>query len=638
MKSKTSYFSRTLFLNTLKRFWPLFAAYPLVWLLAVPLSLNANLRWVTEVDSDLVFSLASSVMTTAAYAGPFICAGFAVLFAMASFNCFYNSRSVSMVCSLPVKREGLFLSLFTPGLFVMLFSNLLVFGTTLAVISSHGISITASYGVNLTSYLLQCLAIVSLQAVFFSGFAALCAMLTGHILVLPLVYVLLNFAVVVVFSVIYGILGHFVFGMNTGNYIGLGIATVFSPLFHMLASGGVEGIWQAHGQNNAVLTGFEYTGWNYLIGCAVVGLLFALLAMLLLKRRRMEASGDVVAIRLLKPVFKYCLCIGCALVIGLLSYVSFFADRTQASGNLSSALTLLGCMVIGAFIGYFAAEMLIRKAFRVFAPHKWIGLGISVFALAAFILSCEFDLTGFEKRVPSANQVESIDFNTAGYFSVLESPEDVEKIIELHSSIVSHKDMYEANIDGGNAYTALHLNYRLRDGSTLTRDYNITSVPGDDLEQLSGILNSPGVILKRNAPDFPVTENSVSDAYVSYFDPADKTYKDRSIRNSVAFELYRDCILPDLKAGTAGLVSILPENDGLDDFLLACSVTIEFAHKTETGAYSYQRISVTPTLDSLNFNKWLKENGIELYTVKEASEAYPYASDKPAETVMKSAY
>ena len=59
-------------------------------------------------------------------------------------------------------------------------------------------------------------------------------------------------------------------------------------------------------------------GWGYLGILAGVGVVFAVCAYLLLQHREMERSGDVIAVRQLRPAALYGFTIGCALVIGVL--------------------------------------------------------------------------------------------------------------------------------------------------------------------------------------------------------------------------------------------------------------------------------------------------------------------------------
>ena len=53
MKSKTSFFSRTLFLSQLKRFWPIYAAYLAAVTVALPVALNAQLGGTAENGANI---------------------------------------------------------------------------------------------------------------------------------------------------------------------------------------------------------------------------------------------------------------------------------------------------------------------------------------------------------------------------------------------------------------------------------------------------------------------------------------------------------------------------------------------------------------------------------------------------------
>ena len=48
---------------------------------------------------------------------------------------------------------------------------------------------------------------------------------------------------------------------------------------------------------------------------AAFGLVLAALALLLFRRRAMERAGDAVAFDVLKPLFRFCMALGCAIVL-----------------------------------------------------------------------------------------------------------------------------------------------------------------------------------------------------------------------------------------------------------------------------------------------------------------------------------
>ena len=194
MKSKTSYFNLALFSNLLKRYWPIFAGYFVVWLIILPIALTNMIQYwqqmPLEYGSDiriLVPNIGQQVLSVGLYGGVIMSGVFGMLISMAAFSSLYNARSVSMMCSLPIKREGIFLSVFTSGLFAMFAINLIIFLITLGVEAAFGVLAMGS------GYALQWLAMVCMLNLFFFGFASLVASFTGHILVLPVIYIILNF-------------------------------------------------------------------------------------------------------------------------------------------------------------------------------------------------------------------------------------------------------------------------------------------------------------------------------------------------------------------------------------------------------------------------------------------------------------
>ena len=131
MLSKTSfceYFNRTLFRKNMMRFWPLWAAPSFIGAL-IPLAyLTQLLRW---SDRDLLsaLNLTSAYYEVIAYALPILSLCYAVLVALAVWSYLFNSRSTGMMHTLPIRREGLFLTGVLSGLTMMLIPYVVTGGT-----------------------------------------------------------------------------------------------------------------------------------------------------------------------------------------------------------------------------------------------------------------------------------------------------------------------------------------------------------------------------------------------------------------------------------------------------------------------------------------------------------------------------
>ena len=133
---------------------------------------------------------------------------------------------------------------------------------------------------------------------------------------------------------------------------------------------------------------------------AAAGVVLAVLALMVYRYRHVESAGDVVSIALVRPVFKY----GVALCAGLCFGTWTAAFFGWVDNTLSLSLTL--CVLFWAAAGYFAAEMLLKKSFRVL--RAWKGGVVTVAALAVLCACCAFDVFGVVNRVPDAQDVAAL--------------------------------------------------------------------------------------------------------------------------------------------------------------------------------------------------------------------------------------
>jgi len=589
-----------------RRFWPLWAAYLAIWTVLMPVAIasQASQRWMApafEINQGYVFQ-AATVM-----AG-ILGAIFAVLTAMAVFSFLYSSRSVGAMASLPVRRSGLFWSAYLAGLACLLACHVLTFLLSLAAEAACGLLNPAG--------LLTWLGGSCMVLVFFYGFATLCAMLTGHILILPAVYFLLNLVVWVVEEMVRYLLGKILYGMVSTACV----LTPLSPVVQLLSLT-PESVRDGEG----VLTGYAFGHWGLLAAYCAAGIGMTLLALALLRRRRMETAGDVVAVAPLKPVFKYCLAGGCALVLA--SILESILPAYAGGSALSAFLLMLLFLLLGGFVGYFAAEMLMKKTFRVFRA-SWQGYVVFAAAVLVLAFACERDLFGFERRVPEAAAVERVSlYGVVGYSELCE-PENVARTLEIHRRVVEKKDLYErraAEYDYENYETVrLSLSEWGADGRPLERRYTLyfteaeLSDPAGDYSALMALCNSREAILSRKQLSVPVEEKNIYAAGVSFWDGERDQYLELTAEE--AYALYWDCILPDLEEQTLGRVWLVADQDYRDH---ACQAEIGIelhaaavnVNGREEVGYTY--FHTTPTSWSRRTNAWLAEHGVPLHTVGE---------------------
>ena len=540
MRSGTSFFNGTLYRKAFFRFWPIWAIYGAQWLLLIPLPFLATaLRRDGYGLSDLVY-IPDSLVFGAASA---LVAG--VVCAMAVFSYLYSSRSACMMHALPVRREALFCSNYLAGLSFLLLPHLAVYIFTIAVEASLN---CLDLG-GLTAWLLC----QSGMCLFFYSFAVFCAMFTGNLVALPLFYGILNFLVYLMVNLVEQVCRMFLCGFNRFP----------SP------------VWQAAAWLTPWLRLSDAVQYGYFNGSdtrgmrdpsavavyAAAGVVFALAALLVYRVRHIETAGDVVSVKVVRPVFKY----GFAFCTGLTGGLATCGILYQDSG-----LALTVWVVFWGIVGYFAAEMLLKKSFRVL--KAWKGGAALGAVLLLLCLSVNLDWYGFESRVPAAGQVESVDIyglDSAPYDGAhgsltLTDPEDIQLVTQLHQMAIQAEPETDAsaNAAGADSYLYLYLTYHLADGTTLRRDYDSLPLYEEDL-------NTEGT-LTALANQFLSDQDNVAQMYgfeemeegrlveaylVSVWNTGTQAYEDVYIDGS-AQELW-DAMKQDFEEDTIGVRYLL---------------------------------------------------------------------------------
>lgn len=487
MRSGTSYFNSTLYRKTMLRFWPLWAAYGLMWLFMVPFNLLNNyfsLRGapITSVQlANNLMEVARDIPSTLQF-GVFVACCYGVLCAMAVFGYLYNNRSACMMHALPLRRETLFGTQYLAGLSFALLPHLVVAGITLA--AELPLVPQKGWGTSLASLGIWLL-VQSGVSLFFFSFASFCAMFTGHILALPVFYGVLNLLVYVLDVLIRRLLNDFFFGFSV--YYGgdtVRLPEIFTPIWSLSEAARWEvDLITVDGVSQTTNT-YSLQSPGMVAAYAAAGVVLAVLALLVYRQRQVESAGDVVSVRLVRPIFKYGVTFCSGLCLGMFT-TAFFGWRSR--------LALAVCVVVWAVIGCFAAQMLLSKSFRVL--KYWKGAAVSCGVMALLCAACFTDVLGVTAWVPQTNDVVSVTVDcriTYPYDSGRSTLVDVtdrqqiEKVVALHRAIVDHRDTVDSSssrYQSGDDYTYLEVVYTLADGSVVERSYMDIPIQKDDLNQ-----------------------------------------------------------------------------------------------------------------------------------------------------------
>lgn len=559
MKSSRLSFNTSIARNTLHRCWPLWAAYLGFLLVTFPMPLLSEIRTARGRSGVSLLYVCREQIAQMAVFQALAGMAVAVLTVMLLFGYLYNSRGNTLMNSLPIRRESLFLTLYLTGLIPMLLCELLVMGLTMLL--------TAAYDIG-TVWFLRWFACAALGLLAFYGFALLCAMLTGNILVLPAVYVVLNLTVIGFETCIRELLSNLVYGMTPGA---LRLSFLSPPV--------------KISDDLKVVTSYPETvsmeGLGTLAVYAAVGVMFALLALLLYRKRRMESVSDFVAIPVLKPVFRVCMGFGGAFLFAAVIFENFFKNSVSGS---AAAWVMAVLLVIGACLGWLIAEMMIRRTVRAFPlPRK--GLVLICLICVLTVIAAETDVTGFEKRVPDPDKVDHVEFC---YDSEFSDPENIRLVTELHRELVRDKQIYDSKSEdymrlGEKAYRLnaqgeqeadlwmdywVPISYVMQNGRELQRVYTIVfnahdvDRPDSTMGKILNLLNSREGIRSRMQTTVPMEERYVNYAVINRegLNGMENSYR---LSPQETVELWNLAMLPDAEEGNLSLYTIVDTEENM---------------------------------------------------------------------------
>ena len=513
MQSKTSFFNRTLFRKNLSRYWPLWGFASFVGFLA-PAALLVRVIQSGET-SVAPLRVREIYYYLVADAVPIVSIAYAILCAMAVWSYLYNARSVGMMHSLPIRREGLFLTNLLSGLAMMAIPYLVAGGLGTLLFACCG-------GFDAWGTLVTVLAVIA-QSVTFFGLATFCAFLTGNIFALPVLYFLLNFLAPLGDWLCNLFARGFLFGF-TADYSGT--VDFLCPMVYLTqrlyVNSEYETVRDSALEYQNRLTSVTLENAWLIAAYAAAGLVFLALAYLLYRRRESERAGDVVAVRVFRPVFRFGVAALSALLGGRLLYALLW-ESFQA-GDTFTPVPLAICLIVAGLIGYYAASMLLAKSLRVFRGSA-VGALCLVAACVAFCAGMRYDLFGIERRIPDQNEIAQLEIYLARntyYLTPEDQPELLSGAQDLQRTLIAQKDLIRSNYEtyrhGGSssdpdASTNIRYIYTLKNGATVERFYTVSfarsdlSVPGSYANAMDAYVNSPALRqarLRWGDPEFHV--------------------------------------------------------------------------------------------------------------------------------------
>ena len=483
MPRKTSFCNAALLRSDIKRYWPLLFLYVAVWVVILPMQILSASRECDGVADGIMTVLQMrqhNVIIRSMPASVVMSLLFGCFAAMAVWSYLMSGRTVGLMHALPVTRTQAFFSHVLSALGALTAGNVLIF--LLTALCSAGFSYVdwAALG----TWLL----LTELMALFFFALGSLCAMVTGWLLAVPVLYGAMNVIALLLYAVISTMTQMFYFGYSSSDIPEfITWLTPVGRIWDAVANGSAQPIEvqfrEPIGTQSYHRFQLPASAFSTCIIYAAVGIALLALVWWLYKKRPSETAGDAMSFRWLQPIARWSIGLCGGLGLGLfLNYVILG----------SSFAGLLICQLVMGVICFFAAQMLLKKKFRIFTSRWWVETLALVLTLLAVTLCIRLDITGYQHRVPDAEDVTSVRFSASYADFTTDDPAAVESVISLHRAILEQYDETGERLEnqtyldteGGPTTCYVRVDYQLRNGTSLRREWSVSIVNGSDIHRL----------------------------------------------------------------------------------------------------------------------------------------------------------
>uniref|UniRef100_UPI004056139E hypothetical protein n=1 Tax=Agathobacter sp. TaxID=2021311 RepID=UPI004056139E len=451
MKLKTSFFNKGIFWKNVTLYWPIWAGYTLILLIALPgvLWVESN-SWAYEEklsERDMLSIL--GMFTNSMFVFVIIIAVMALITGCALFSYLFNARTANMIHALPTDRNQLFGTNVISGLAFLIVPQILTFAVAVLYCLNRGIGHL--------EYLVMWLFMSMVTAFVAYSIVTFCSFLTGQNITMVCFVALMNvfsFGVGILVSMVYEV---FAFGV-IGTIIPESVMVWCSPLASFFQLGAYPRY------EMETYSGMYVTGQKVMLVYSIIALILYAAAWMLYKKRHIEHAGDLLTVRFLKPVFRWGVGFFGALTITPFIYMVFL--------SMGKAMPLFVFAILFAAIGmlcYWIADMLIKKTFKVFKKKYMVQWGIFCIFLIAGFGGIYLSTNIYETTLPYQKEVA---YATMRYgYSCKFDKEELNKVFAVHEAIIENREMFEQIGKEGtyieNGYDYVQIEYFAEDGSII---------------------------------------------------------------------------------------------------------------------------------------------------------------------------
>ncbi len=436
----TRLFNKALICNNLKRFWWVSLLYTIGLFLLSPLLVLTNMgnEYVTTIEFDNIFDGT-------------ICFLFIVpvFLAVIVFRYMQNPKSMVTVHAMPYNRLDLYVNNIISGLILLVVPILLntALLSYIELFVTNGILFEAGI-------IMKYLWISLLVSITLFSITVAVGMVTGSSIAQIIFTYIINFLPAGIIVILNFLLNGIIYGFTGVSEEGVAELAKLSPIVQTIFLRSRDSLNE------------------FLIPDIVLVVLALTIGYFIYKYRNLEDAGEVISGKFVKPIFKYGVTI-CVMLVGVIYVKGIF--------EIENPNFLV--YILFALLGYVAAEMLLRKSFKILNSYKGFVGFVGAFAI---VVACvHFDIFGYESFVPKAQDIECFTLGSSksnidiyryngDKTGVLTSDENIERIVNLSKDIVANK---EKNMKENGL---ISVNYLLNNGRVVSRAYRVNELKYKD--------------------------------------------------------------------------------------------------------------------------------------------------------------
>lgn len=149
----------------------------------------------------------------------------------------------------------------------------------------------------------------------------------------------------------------------------------------------------------------ENAGLHLELTYLLAGVLMLALARFAYGRAKLEKVGDSMIFRVTEEIITYLI-----VFVGMTAFGWIFYNMAASTKGM-----LVFGMAVGALITFFVVKIIIDRSVKVFKKHNLISLCIYLVIAALFTGMTVFDISGFSKRLPKEDKIQSVQLSDATF-------------------------------------------------------------------------------------------------------------------------------------------------------------------------------------------------------------------------------